>query len=187
MKITVDIKPNAGSIAKKVESYFTSGKGRDRIQDTVNKYIDNDVRRTQAGSRVITLQFMRECAHELCSMINANAAALPASVYAHVQSINVQGVFREDSGAIRAHISFTDTSMERPSLVPEVYGFVDNIVVLFEKGWHANAPVYGEWHGQKVGSRTDYPGDNFIHSAVDSFNGKYGGLGIRATITSVYA
>lgn len=64
--------------------------------------------------------------------------------------------------------------MSRPSLVPNVYDGIDDIVALFNNGVdHKMRGVHGTWHGNETWSRTVIPGTHFIEQAVSTFMGLY--------------
>lgn len=182
--ITVTL--NAASVKAKLDAWAASNQGKAAMANKIDQYIDTDVRSTQAGGRVITLEWVNELAAELAGMITANASGVADSVMADISTIGAGGAKREAGGSISCGLSFSG-SFGRPSLAPELYGGIDNIIVLFEKGYSAHAPVYGCWHGEMVCSRTYREGIGFIASAVDAFNAAYAGLGITATVMGVYA
>lgn len=186
MQLTINVKANLDSINSKIDAWAKSSVGKQKAANKIDEYIDRDKRITEAGGRVLTIQWVSELANELCNMITANAASLPSSVVAHVNSIQAWRPIKTGSGKIMAYINFTDTNMDRISLQPEVYGFTDNIVVQFEKGWNAKNYTYGEYNGDKIRSRKEYPGAWFIHKAVAEFNSRYASLEITASIPSIY-
>lgn len=49
------------------------------------------------------------------------------------------------------------------------YG-VDNILYLFEYGWHARGRVMGKWHGMNTWNRQNMNGTYMLHAALDLFN-----------------
>lgn len=75
-------------------------------------------------------------------------------------------------GANEIRVWFT-TDPYRPSLVPEVYGGIHDIVLLLNDGVdHNMAPVYGKWHGEYTYSKTQIFGTHFLENAVDAFLAK---------------
>lgn len=178
---------NTASISAKLDAWARSSAGQRAMNQKIEQYIDKDVRETQAGSKVLTVQWVRELAQELCQMIEANAASLPDSVRANVSSVTPFRPQKGRGGSIKAEINFQSTWLSRESLVPERYGGIDNIIVLFEKGYTAKGQVFGEWHGQMVGSLTHRDGLGFIENAVNGFNARYAPLGIVATVQGEYA
>lgn len=67
-------------------------------------------------------------------------------------------------------------NMHRASLAPSVYpGGIDNLEELLDQGvGHTMRPVYGEWHGKKIRSRTTINGAYFIDAATRDFMASYG-------------
>lgn len=59
----------------------------------------------------------------------------------------------------------------RPSLRPEVYGYVYDMAELYNYGVdHTMKKVYGMWHGiDGVGSKTEIPATHFIEAAAREF------------------
>lgn len=75
-------------------------------------------------------------------------------------------------GVNKIRVWFT-TDPYRPSLVPEVYGGVHDIVLLLNDGVdHNMASVYGKWHGEYTYSKTQILGTHFIENAVNAFLAK---------------
>lgn len=72
-------------------------------------------------------------------------------------------------GVNKIRVLFT-TDSYRPSLVPEVYGGIRDIVLLLNDGVdHNMAPVYGKWHGEYTYSKTQILGTHFLEDAVNEF------------------
>lgn len=186
MELRVDITVDQNSVNSKIDTWAQSADAKRKMADKIDEYIDKDKRVTDAGSRVITKAWASELANELCQMITRNASTLPASIVAHVNSLQPMKPMRTSNGGIKVFINFTDTNMERISLAPDIYGFTDNIVVMFEKGWNAQDYTYGMYNGRRIRSRKTYPGAYFIHNAVDEFNSRYASLEIVASIPSIY-
>lgn len=71
---------------------------------------------------------------------------------------------------------FFDGNMHRDSLYPAGYpGGIDHLDELLDQGvGHTMKPVYGEWHGELIRSRTTIPGAHFIDSAIHDFMTSYG-------------
>ena len=73
----------------------------------------------------------------------------------------------DENGSYIIELRFRPERVWRPSLTGT--GGVDNIVRLFATGFDARAQVYGEWHGNRIGSRTHLEGDDFLIRAVQEF------------------
>lgn len=107
------------------------------------------------------------------------------------------------------YVYFED-NLRRESLDDGINGYtgegIDNIVALFNNGYHASDYVYGWWDGHQatastlfrsgsdikanyawVRSQKDREGLHFIQQAVDDFNGNYGAeYHVTATAGDVY-
>lgn len=171
---------NTASVMAKLKEWEKSNAGKEKIKETINRLIDNDIRQTEAGSRVLTVAWVTELAIELGDMIIANS---PTQIDFDV---SVDAASRTDSGGIEATISITG-NLKRPSLWSDVFDGVENIVVLFEKGYSARATVWGYWNGDFTWSLQSREGLGFVQGAVESFNGRYEALGITAILQGAYA
>ena len=190
MIITIDCSLDEAAVEAKVKKYLNSPQGKKKLQDKVNQYIDNDTRQSQGGSKIVTLAWANELARELCDLINSHAAGagLAESVQAHVQSLTPLWAERGHLGSVKAGLSFRDANMARPSVIPQIYGGVDNIVAMFEFGWNAKAPLFGWWHivHDYVQTRQFQPPLHFIGSAVEEFNSKYASLDVHVEVMWPY-
>lgn len=186
---------NMDSILDKVYAWERSDKGQKKIQSTVNKYVRNNVKRTQAGSRVITEHDMKVAANKLVETIRGTAqgCGLPASVAAHFGSLKVGKLQRQADGSYIIEINFTD-DLTRESLEPAKYGGVRNIIAIFNNGYpsdgsrsEAISHVSGWWHGEYTTALGFRQGLYFMQDAVNDFNLNYGmPLGMFAEVGAVY-
>lgn len=165
-----------GSITGKVNSFLSSSAGKNKIKGL-----------TGGGNGTVDLEERRKemilAAQGMVALLKQHAASagLPASVMAHVESFAASAPTINDDGSGFAVINM-GSDPTRPSLCPERYGGVHNIVALFNNGYEASASVYGKWegHGDVEGgsafikSRPQRGGLGFMQSAVADFNGKYG-------------
>lgn len=87
----------------------------------------------------------------------------------------------------RLNISFNEENLARKSLVPGQR--LNNIVLLFTKGYHASRQVYGEWvtpNGTKyIASRVQRDPNDFLQRAVDMFNAESNGV-VKAQLSGRY-
>lgn len=95
----------------------------------------------------------------------------------------------EKDGKMQIQISFVKERLHRKSLNPHSDG-LDNIVLLFTKGYEARKAVRGEWktsHGTitVTGVQSREP-NNFLQQAVNEFNNYMGGMA-RAELEGAYA
>lgn len=74
-------------------------------------------------------------------------------------------------GMYKIDISFNTAVLHRDSLYKEKYpNGIDDIVSLFVHGYNASNPVYGQWHGSRVRSRTNRAPNSFMQNAINEFN-----------------
>lgn len=67
-------------------------------------------------------------------------------------------------------------NMHRESLAPSIYpGGIDHLEELLDQGVsHTMRPVYGEWNGRTIRSKTTINGAYFIDAAKRDFMASYG-------------
>ena len=64
--------------------------------------------------------------------------------------------------------------LDRPSVAPERYDGVNNIVVLLDSGYTAKRAIRGFWHGREILTRPTFSGYHYIQDAVEKFLSDYG-------------
>lgn len=90
--------------------------------------------------------------------------------------IIISEIKTDKNGVQSLKIAFDEEALKRKSLIPEVYSGIENIVLLFSKGYEANTSVQGTWertNGQtfdNVWSRKERPANDFLQRAVQEFN-----------------
>ena len=78
-------------------------------------------------------------------------------------------------GNFRYCITVLNAPHPSPSLVPERYGYIEDLTLLFNDGVdHVMKPVRGYWHGEEIWSRTSFPTTHFLENARDNFIANYG-------------
>ena len=107
---------NYDAILDKVYAYTESSKGQERMQKKINNYVMHNIKRTKAGSRVITYRDMIDAGDKLVQQIRSAAQGcdLPASVLAHFDSLKRGRAEKQPDGSYVMEISFTD-DLSRPS------------------------------------------------------------------------
>lgn len=146
------------SVMNKVRSYLSTTAGMREISKAASS--------GSFGSQI------KQAAEELKSMIEDS---IPDSIRSTV-AVSATTSFKADcTASISIDIG---GNLYRPSLQPEVYGGVDNIVSLFSKGWSYPrwAAPSGYWHGQYVYARNQKEASPFISEAVNQWVGKYSGI-----------
>lgn len=131
---------------------------------------------------------------------------LPESVMEHINGIESSGYITKlpNNEGYEIHLSFSG-DLHRDSLDNDLgYEGVDNIVALFNNGYHAKNFVYGWWDGHKatgdgvlrsgvdtdfayVRSKKEREALRFIQQAVMDFNASYGAeYGVTAVEGIIY-
>ena len=185
---------STGDIMSKINAYAKSSEGQKRMSEKIKSYrngSDPNVAasgKTYGGGRIMTEKQMVAAAKDLISMIRSAAASagLPASVMEHVESLDYTNPFELPDGSMGIQIYLTDDP-KRPSLYPEKYGGVDNIVAVFNNGYTAKDFVYGKWHNKKIRSLDERQGSFFMQKAVDTFMAAYGDSNVSVDINSDYS
>lgn len=97
-----------------------------------------------------------------------------------LEDIVVQKPYQDIDGIWKLKVSFRDGALQRDSLDVDAFPEgINNIILLFTKGYHARNFVHGWWidkygnHGN-VRSRKDREGNDFLVKAVAKFNSVYG-------------
>lgn len=186
---------NADAIVDKVYAFEKSDKGQKRMRQTLDRYIKNNTNTTDAGSKVLTYAKMQEAGRKLVNMLGqaARGSGIPASVANNFDSLKCGRPQKLSDGSYKIKLSFTG-DLSRPSLHPEEYGGVTNIVAIFNNGYprdrsksKAISHVTGWWHGKNTTALGYRPGLYFMQSAVNSFNEMYGAeFDIYAELADVY-
>ena len=147
---------NMDSVLSKVDDWKESSKGKRRMKSTIDKYVKNNVGKTQAGSTVLTRKMMADYGNKLIQAVRnaASGHGLPGSVMDNVASLKKGKTAILPDGSYIMELSFGD-DLTRPSLEPERYGGVRNIIAIFNNGYpkdsgrsEAISNVYGWWNGE---------------------------------------
>lgn len=185
---------DVGAIMSKLEDYAKSGEGQKKMKDKIQSYrkgADPHIKssgKTYGGGSIMTEKQMIDAAMDLISMIRSAAASanLPASVMEHVESLRVSVPYVQSDGSTSLEIYMADAPA-RPSLYPQKYGYVDNIVAIFNNGYTASDKVYGKWHGKYVSSLDKRQGSFFMQKAINAFMAKYSSeFDVSVELDSVY-
>lgn len=173
---------NLGAITSKLYAYAESSAGKTKMSETIKNYVRDNNRyvtangKTIGGDRIITQQEMRDVARELVFYIKQAAAScdLPASVMEHIESFDISSESEESDEFYYIGISMSDNA-KRPSVQPEKYDGVHNIVALFNTGYSANGRVFGHWDSadKDIWTLQHREGLRFIQQAIDRFNSTY--------------
>lgn len=166
---------NEAAIQAKVRAWGNSGAGQAKIsaviKDLINGIIHTGV--TITGD-VLTVAEMMEAAEKMKSILAQCSSGLPASVQSIVANASIGPISENGPGSYSVSLQFHGDFV-RPSLQPTKYGYVNNIVALFNNGYRAGGQVFGDWHGNRIGSLQERAGTHFVNEAVAVFNSTCGG------------
>lgn len=112
-----------------------------------------------------------------------------------IRSVTLDDIIVEDpqvdkQGRVTLKISFKEGSLHRDSLYLEGYPEgLENIILLFARGYHAKDYVYGLWNLPNrtwrggndfvgVRSRKDRAPSNFLYNAISEFNSISNGIAV---------
>ena len=166
---------NEAAIQAKVRAWGSSGGGQAKsskvLTDLINGILHFGV--TITGN-VVTMAEMMEAAEKMKSILAQCSSGLPASVQSIVANASIGPITENGPGSYCVSIQFHGDFV-RPSLQPTKYGYVSNIVALFNNGYYAGGQVFGDWHGNRIGSLQERVGTHFVNQAVSVFNSTCGG------------
>lgn len=166
-------KINEVAIQKKFSSFARSASGQRVIRDIIQVKITSGATQYSVTGDIITEAEMLEAAEKMKSILIQHSTGLPLSIQAVVSNISIGPLTQTGQNTWTISLQFHG-DFARPSLVPSKYGYVSNIVALFNNGYRAGGQVYGEWHGHKTASLQERAGTHFINQAVATFNSSCG-------------
>lgn len=197
---------NIDSIMSKVSAYAQSSAGKEKMNKRIQQYVSSGVKQTAAGDKILTEDKMWEAVSKFLYVMRVTAAeyGLPESVMEHINGLESAGQIRKTPDGYEIALYFAG-DLHRDSLDNDLgYEGVDNIVALFNNGYHARNYVYGWWDGHKAtgdgvlrsGVGTDFAWIrskkereplHFIQQAVHDFNANYGAdYGVTAIAGAAY-
>lgn len=199
---------NMSSIMSKTKAFSESPEGKRRMKACLEKYEKEGRASTGAGDKLITEKMMWEAVSKFIHVMKTAAADydLPESVMAHINGIESSGYITKlpNNEGYEIHLSFSG-DLHRDSLDNDLgYEGVDNIVALFNNGYHAKNYVFGWWNGHKatgdgvlrsgvgsdfayIRSKKEREALRFIQQAVMDFNAGYGAkYGVIAVESTIY-
>lgn len=197
---------NIDSIMSKVSAYAQSSAGKEKMNKRIQQYVSSEVKQTAAGDKILTEDKMWEAVSKFLYVMRVTAAeyGLPESVMEHINGLESAGQIRKTPDGYEIALYF-EGDLHRDSLDNDLgYEGVDNIVALFNNGYHARNYVYGWWDGHKatgdgvlrsgvgtdfawVRSKKEREPLHFIQQAVHDFNANYGAdYGVTAVAGTAY-
>ena len=181
------------SLSSKLNAWIKSPQGQSRLQNKLEEYNRNGIKETAAGDSVIPETRIYEAAAKFIQVLQMTAKSydLPESVMKHIENMR-SGVVVQTKNGFEVPLYF-EGDLHRDSLENDLgYNGIDNIVALFNNGYHAQNYVYGWWNGHSsttadvayrsgvdnnsiwVRSRKERDALKFIQQAINDFNGNYG-------------
>jgi len=169
---------NEGSIQRKLLGALNSDKIREKLH-AVSKQaaIDAAIRFIVLLNRTVEMRLREYLQVQYGSRNRGDSTAwsvLRSASYKmpEVHSVNVGSDRSVPHDEAVIDISFAQ-DLHRPSLFPESYAGVDNIVDLLNHGYSASGTVYGVWRGERIRSLRTRPGMEFIEQTLDQFMSMY--------------
>lgn len=171
----------------KLKAYANTSVGKRRMRDCIQTARDSG-KTLASGGNVVDKKLMLEMAYALAEMIRKR---LPSSISDVGDTLSVSAPARRPDGSYKVVLNFDASALHRNSLENDLgYNGIDNIVALFNNGYHAKNYVYGWWDGHqpsgesvyRSGSTGDYAwvrGEKerealrFMQSAEAEFNAVY--------------
>ena len=194
------------SLSSKLNAWIRSPQGQARLQGKMAEYTRYGIEKTAAGDSIIPEKRGWEAAAKFIQVLQMTAKSydLPESVMKHIDEIDIGSIIRIGDG-FEVPLYFGG-DLHRNSLENDAtsYGGIDNIVALFNNGYHASNYVYGWWDGHSpsgesigrslhnedfawVRSKKEREALKFIQQAISDFNGNYGSdYNVTAVAADIY-
>lgn len=190
------------AIMNKLQAYAKTASGKRRMK----AYIDDareSGRTLASGEVVIGVKQMSEMANALIDMIQRR---MPESIAEVGRTLTSSVPEKRPDGSYEVVLRFDPGTLHRDSLENDLgYDGIDNIVALFNNGYHAKNYVYGWWNGHSptgnsltmgvtgdegyawVRSEKEREPLQFMQDAATEFNAIYGSrYGVTVQLGSDY-
>lgn len=172
----------------KLQAYASTAAGKRRMKDYINDARDNS-RRLASGQQMVGPKQMAEMANALVGIIRRK---LPQQIAEVGNTLVASAPVKNPDGSYSVTLSFSTEALHRDSLDNDLgYEGINNIVALFNNGYHAKNYVYGWWEGHRpigeaisrglgdedyawVRSQKEREGLHFMQEAAEEFNAAYG-------------
>ena len=139
------------SLSSKLSAWIKSPQGQSRLQNKLEEYNRNGVKKTAAGDSVIPETRIYEAAAKFIQVLQMTAKSydLPDSVMKHIEGMSSSGTIIQTEEGFEIPLYF-EGDLHRDSLDNDLgYEGINNIVALFNNGYHAQNYVYGWWDNHK--------------------------------------
>lgn len=186
-----------GALLGKLREFAMTKRGQDLMGQRVAYYAEGgNGGKTALGKKVRTEADVEVASARMASLARAAAidAGLPQSlIEKHFEGMYHTKPYKLSNGGYRVDI-YLSGDLHRDSLENDATSFdgIDNIVALFNNGYHARNYAYGWWNGHSptgdavgrsltggedhawIRSRKEREPMRFMQQAVADFNGNYG-------------
>lgn len=193
------VKVNTASIRNKLISYMESPQYKKDMKEKISQLRKSGKDGDEIGLDIVSITEMEEAMQALIGLLRSYSGSLPPSVAAHFDVLAASSISINagDTGAT-GYVSFGG-DLSRPSLTAYTLpvdlpgqsnghawhnmnamgysggGGIDDIVMMFNTGYHASSRVFGYSPGEGfIASLQDRPALGFLESAIDAFNAQYG-------------
>lgn len=158
------------SLDAKISAFLKSNEGKQKITEAKTKVLKEGRTFGQSGTAISKEDAIRAAIKQRDILLRRLEQVGLGTITAGDIVIGEPVV--DKNGNLSVDISFDSESLFRPSLAPDEYKGVENIVLHFTHGWDARGAVYGYWEsaGRDTWSRSYFAGDDFMQQAVDDFN-----------------
>lgn len=180
---------NEADIMGRLQAYAKTAAGKKRMKECIEN-AQNTGKPLASGTVVIGKTKMTEMANAFADMIRRR---LPESISEVGNTLSVSEPTKNPDGSYEVVLCFDHNALHRDSLESDFgYDGIDNIVALFNNGYHARNYVYGWWNNHKPSGESVYrsgigEGDyawvrskkerealQFMQDATSEFNSTYG-------------
>ena len=190
------------AIMNKLQAYAKTASGKRRMKECIDNARESG-RPLASGDIVIGVEQMSEMANALVDMIQSR---MPESIAEAGRTLTPSVPAKQPDGSYEVVLRFDPDSLHRDSLENDLgYDGIDNIVALFNNGYHAKNYVYGWWNGHSptgnsltrgvtgdegyawVRSEKEREPLQFMQDAATEFNAIYGSrYGVSVQLGSDY-
>ena len=191
------------SIMTMLEEYAKSDAGKKKIKSAYDSAAVSG-KELANGTRILSMSEMTAMGNAFAEIVKNH---LPQSIESAGDRIVVSQPIKHADGSCEVVIKFDKDAIKRESLESDGNGYsgVDNIIALFNNGYHAKNYVYGWWNKHKptgsslsrsiagsedyawVRSRKEREPLRFIQDAAAEFNAVYGDkYGVTVIIGDLY-
>lgn len=162
---------NMSSIMSKARKVVKSTTGKQKI----DKVIDEAMLGRFKLQLVEDIYTPEETAEKFIQVLRRaiSTSGLSDRAIAALDNLDYSEARKLSSGMYIIYV-FWAGNMSRPSLLPSVYGDIEDLPGLLNDGVdHKMKQIKGVWHGEEYRSRTVIPGAGFMEQAVSDFMGNY--------------